>query len=186
MTVGYLSYLYLFQGASIIVFGFIGLVTMTRIVFCNFFRPGTLAIKSLSATMLIYMITHIVNLSLSFTYHFYMVFWWRPDKNIYKSYFIFWFGIWTLNYLVCGPIVIFFLTLDRCLVLKMAFRYNDRIKAWLVRTILLALFIAYLSSTFIYLMELPLDLKKGECLIFCNFFKIKTVTFFLIATPRSF
>uniref|UniRef100_A0A915D9C2 Uncharacterized protein n=1 Tax=Ditylenchus dipsaci TaxID=166011 RepID=A0A915D9C2_9BILA len=44
----------------------------------------------------------------------------------------------------------------------MTFRYNDRIKAWLVRTILLALFIAYLSSTFIYLMELPLDLKK-EC-----------------------
>uniref|UniRef100_A0A915D5B1 G-protein coupled receptors family 1 profile domain-containing protein n=1 Tax=Ditylenchus dipsaci TaxID=166011 RepID=A0A915D5B1_9BILA len=146
MTGGYLSYLYLFQGTSIIIFGLIGLVTMSRIVFCHFFQPKKLVIPSLSATMLIYMLTHIVNLLFSVTYHIYIVFWWRPDKNLYNSHLIFWFGIWALNYLVCGPIVIFFLTLDRCLVLKLTFRYNDRIEQWLVRIILLVLLLLTCSA----------------------------------------
>uniref|UniRef100_A0A183BLQ8 G_PROTEIN_RECEP_F1_2 domain-containing protein n=1 Tax=Globodera pallida TaxID=36090 RepID=A0A183BLQ8_GLOPA len=83
-------------------------------------------------------------------------------------YTIFFSGQWLITYTAISPLVVLFLTMERCFIIKLATNpaKRERIERWMCRASIATLLAAFSVSTAIYMDELPLDidnLKLSNC-----------------------
>ncbi|KAI1705512.1 hypothetical protein Ddc_15728 [Ditylenchus destructor] len=127
-----------------------------------------------------YLILHLIGIIFVIPYHCYMIFRWTPEPNTsnYDPYIILWLGMCLAVYVVSSSASTFFLTLDRCLALRFAFRYDSIIRRYftpLSMIILVALILICVGSI---VLEIPLDLNKVQlCQVFnCVCTKYRNIT----------
>ncbi|KAI1713132.1 hypothetical protein DdX_09204 [Ditylenchus destructor] len=79
----------------------------------------------------------------------------------------FWLGMWINNYVFLGPIPMFFLTLDRCIILRSVKLHDECRRKQITVASCVTIFVAYALTIISYLIELPLDLKStSTCVSF--------------------
>ncbi|KAI1701478.1 DAF-16/FOXO Controlled, germline Tumor affecting [Ditylenchus destructor] len=136
------------------------IVLFSHLLYCVFFKPRKLKVEKLPSLMLMYILSHWFWCCITIPIQAYMAIMWRPDRNEYNPYLIFWIGFWLNGYMVSNPLQVFFLTLDRCLILTFAETYNDH-RRRIIFIVSCSSVIIFLAFAFIIsLLELPLDLDK--------------------------
>ncbi|KAI1701945.1 hypothetical protein DdX_15812 [Ditylenchus destructor] len=116
---------------------------------------------ALSKSLILYMTYHAV-LSLSGLPYQFLIIWTMvsPSSDVeFNPYIVFWTSLTYNSYVSASPVPMFFLTLDRCLVVWLAFGYSKYSRLIFVT--------ALFSSVFVYaglflsgILELPLNLEK--------------------------
>uniref|UniRef100_A0A915DV08 PH domain-containing protein n=1 Tax=Ditylenchus dipsaci TaxID=166011 RepID=A0A915DV08_9BILA len=105
------------------------------------------------------MATEAITTYMAVWYHVYTTVMWRPHvENAYKPYMLFFTGIWHGSYYATAPLPVFFLTLDRCMIIK--FHSSKRGRTMLLAIDVVMVVAVYLAITASILSELPLDLSK--------------------------
>ncbi|KAI1706484.1 hypothetical protein DdX_12944 [Ditylenchus destructor] len=113
-----------------------------------------------SGAMVVYVIFHCGNATISLLGDIYREIFWDPQQSN-NQYVLFWTGIPDVNYLGVAPVVVLFITVDRCFALKKVYISSGKKyrKALLVADVV-TIFFWYLLCCIAYLAELPLDLAK--------------------------
>ncbi|KAI1704324.1 hypothetical protein DdX_14320 [Ditylenchus destructor] len=119
----------------------------------------------MSASLLIFIITHTIAALAIFPYMLYLiVFWSATDGNgKYDPYVLFWTGMASALYLTVSGLATFFLTFDRCLLLRFPAIYQGKLKRrfpHLFATIIILMTI-YIIGVYA-LLRLPLDVLKVQ------------------------
>uniref|UniRef100_A0A914H6G7 Uncharacterized protein n=1 Tax=Globodera rostochiensis TaxID=31243 RepID=A0A914H6G7_GLORO len=165
-----------------------GILTM-RLLLLARFRPAVLHVPELSRALVVYLCFHCAGAILSLPYNAYVLikFYYGTDdwvnfvktelvtrlssflirpKNVQYTprsvYTIFLSGQWLITYTAISPLVILFLTMERCFIIKLATNpaKRERIERWMCRASIATLLAAFLASTCIYMAELPLDIDN--------------------------
>lgn len=169
----YLRYLNFAENLIILISQLITITLFTNLIYQSRFRHGSIQIKGgLSHSLLSFLCAHVVLSSLSLPMSIYLVINWtlpsNPQISHYTPYLLYWLGLWMSAYITAGPLLVLMLTVDRCLSLKfpiyslsMAGSKRKMIKPIVLIFMLLLTVAAVAASTSVYLMELPLDLKRG-------------------------
>ncbi|KAI1713334.1 hypothetical protein Ddc_11988 [Ditylenchus destructor] len=177
MTRDYLPYLSLAENCLVLICITSTTIALTVLFYRLFFKPNLLVTRTISKPMLIFLSHHLLNSIFGFFYHFYLVIWWRPVGISYSPYILFWSGFWVSNYWAINPVAVFFLTVDRCLAIVLVHRYGNRAKHIMLILECGTLAGFYVFSTYIYFLDLPLDLSKvSNCQSFpCLLIKSRSV-----------
>uniref|UniRef100_A0A915CVS0 G-protein coupled receptors family 1 profile domain-containing protein n=1 Tax=Ditylenchus dipsaci TaxID=166011 RepID=A0A915CVS0_9BILA len=80
--------------------------------------------------------------------------------TMYEPYLLFWMGMFAVNYMVACPLNVLLLAVDRCLSLKLTINYTRRFRKWVIWVGVAVILGVVMASTYVYLMDLPLDLTK--------------------------
>uniref|UniRef100_A0A914H6G2 Uncharacterized protein n=1 Tax=Globodera rostochiensis TaxID=31243 RepID=A0A914H6G2_GLORO len=143
-----------------------------RLLLLARFRPAVLYVPELSRALIVYLCFHCAGAILSLPYNAYVLikFYygtksWHTPSTIYT---IFWLGQWQNTYTAISPLVVLFLTVERCFVIKLATNpaKRERFGRWMCRASIVTMLAAFSASTCIYMAELPLDidrLKLSSC-----------------------
>ncbi|KAI1711424.1 hypothetical protein Ddc_12935 [Ditylenchus destructor] len=85
------------------------------------------------------------------------------------------------NYFAVMPVLVFFITLDRCLALKLPMVYGKRMQKLTLMCAIVATVLVYVMSTTFTLLELPLQYEQlNGCYEFsCGLLKFKALPHFL-------
>lgn len=98
-------------------------VLMSHLLYCSICNRKRLRSKQgLLATLYIYLLTHVIEASLSLPYNIYLIALWNPTVNNYSPYVLYPLGIVFGTYTAISAIPVFFLTLDRCIALLTSVR----------------------------------------------------------------
>ncbi|KAI1711827.1 hypothetical protein Ddc_12660 [Ditylenchus destructor] len=172
----YLTYLNFGETILTLVFQSISISSMSYLVYCAAFKRKSLR-GNLSASLLVYLILHIMCSTSAVPYHLYTVLNWRPAANNYSPNLLFWLGMLPNTYYFVSPIPVFFLTLDRCLALKAPFFHNNLGKKWITVPTIVVFLTVYGVCIYYFLRELPLDIEKTSiCTLFaCTLLKIRAI-----------
>ncbi|KAI1694159.1 hypothetical protein DdX_20272 [Ditylenchus destructor] len=93
----------------------------------------------------------------------------RPlgHANTYDVTAMYWLGMHLSNSLAVLPVLIFFLTLDRCLALNFPLLYSRQMYKWTAVNAIVITVLVYVLSTTFSLLELPLQYSKVKtCSVF--------------------
>ncbi|KAI1704462.1 hypothetical protein DdX_14222 [Ditylenchus destructor] len=172
----YLTYLSLAENCLVLLCITSTTVALTVLFYRLFFKPHLLVTRTFSKPMLIFLSHHLLNSVFGFFYHFYLVIWWRADWSTYSPYILFWSGFWVGNYWAMNPVAVFFLTVDRCLAIVLINKYGNRTKSIVLMLEWITLAGLYIFSTYIYFLDLPLDLSAVS-VSNCQSFPCLTIKF---------
>ncbi|KAI1717183.1 hypothetical protein DdX_06916 [Ditylenchus destructor] len=189
----YLRYLNFAENLIILISQLITITLFANLIYKSRFRRGSIQIKGgLSHSLLAFLCAHVVLSSLSLPMSIYLVINWtlpsNPQISHYTPYLLYWLGLWMSAYITAGPLLVLMLTVDRCLSLKfpiyslsMAGSKRKMIKPIVLIFMLLLTVAAVAASTSVYLMELPLDLKRvSSCELFaCLMIKSRSLPQFM-------
>ncbi|KAI1711439.1 hypothetical protein Ddc_12885 [Ditylenchus destructor] len=157
-----------------LVFQFISIFVMARLLIHRFITPEKLQSRIMSKTVIIYMVVHIIGSVVTLPHHFYLVLLWKPaapiiaiDEPLYDPYILYWTGLLMIAYFYTPSVPVFFLTLERCIALKYPIQYHNRSKSFLnklpsiatIATVVWCVIIVMISFT-----DSPMDMTKGLCL----------------------
>ncbi|KAI1712897.1 hypothetical protein Ddc_12241 [Ditylenchus destructor] len=175
----YLPYLNLSEAIVTFIFHVVNFVTMSKIVYHRWFEKHKYPrVKSLSPMVMIFMLAHIICSVMNMPYYSYVILKWSEahDPNIVYGY-RFWLGIPVANYFVVIPALVFFLTLERCLSLKLPVLYGRRIYKWIAFFATVVTILVYIGSTAISLLSFPIDNNQTkECIAFsCTMIKMRSI-----------
>ncbi|KAI1703210.1 hypothetical protein DdX_15043 [Ditylenchus destructor] len=172
----YLTYLNFAETILTLAFQSVSITSMSRLVYCAAFRRKSLR-GNLSASLIVYLIVHIMCSTSAVPYHVYIVLNWSPGANNYSPNLLFWLGMLPNTYYFVSPIPVFFLTLDRCLALKAPFFHNNLDKKWITVPTIATFLTVYGVCIYFFLRELPLDIEKTSmCTLFaCTLLKIRAI-----------
>jgi len=136
---------------------------MSHLLYCAFFNRTKLKCKQgLLVTLYIYLITHVLESTLSLPYNVYLITLWGPTVNNYSPYAIYCMGIMFGTYTAISAIPVFFLTLDRCLALfsslRPKFHHLNIYVAVLAAITVFGVTAGQLATTAV--LDLPLDTGK--------------------------
>ncbi|KAI1716967.1 hypothetical protein Ddc_10105 [Ditylenchus destructor] len=157
-----LIYFSLINNIVILCFHSTTLSLMSHLLYCYYFEKTRLKMHTLSASLLIFLWTHVICAIVDVPYHAYVVWKWDLVKQAnYDPYVLYWTGISVNVYYNITSLSVLLLSLDRLLALKFPYRYKARMEAW-VPSVSVIMIIAYLVvPVILYLMALPLELEKG-------------------------
>ncbi|KAI1712790.1 hypothetical protein DdX_09417 [Ditylenchus destructor] len=116
----------------------------------------------LSKSLLIYMYHQLFYSTASAPYHVYQIWRWRATHSepLYDARFLYWSGIWGMNYMWITPLAVLLLTVDRCLMLSLPLRYSRRVQSRVIWMGLGLVLLGTAANTWLLMLELPLDLEK--------------------------
>ncbi|KAH7703721.1 hypothetical protein AAVH_29102, partial [Aphelenchoides avenae] len=100
---------------------------------------------------------HFVGSASSVAYNCYLIFYWHASGNAYDIYAVYWTGLFHSMYLAVAPIAVFFLTLERCLVLTFSLNYESRLKRLVHNLSIVIVVSAVMICIMFALLELPLS-----------------------------
>ncbi|KAI1709516.1 hypothetical protein DdX_11304 [Ditylenchus destructor] len=140
----------------------LSIIPLAHIVYCYVFKRNVLRINSMSASLLIFIVIHIAGAVAFVPYFLYVIiFWSYTDGNgTYDPYVLYWTGMFTVLYLAVSSTATFFLTLDRCLLLRFPGQYFSKIKKrfpYIFAIVITTMAIAFIGAS---LFELPLKLPQ--------------------------
>uniref|UniRef100_A0A183CJ38 G_PROTEIN_RECEP_F1_2 domain-containing protein n=1 Tax=Globodera pallida TaxID=36090 RepID=A0A183CJ38_GLOPA len=131
-----------------------------RLLLLARFRPAVLHVPELSRALVVYLCFHCAGALLSLPYTAYVLInfyygtndWYTPQM----VYTIFLSGQWLITYTAISPLVVLFLTMERCFIIKLATNpaKRERIERWMCRASIATLLAAFSASTAIYMDEL--------------------------------
>lgn len=70
--------------------------------------------------------------------------------------FVYWNGSLILNYFIVAPVLIFFLTIDRCVTLRFGLNDQNKLRKLLNTLDVFVIFLIYFGSFTFFLLELPI------------------------------
>ncbi|KAI1722521.1 hypothetical protein Ddc_06680 [Ditylenchus destructor] len=164
---GYLTYLNYGETWISVIAHAITITLMAHLIFCCHF-PGRISPfilrGGLSKSLLIYMYHQLFYSTASAPYHIYQVWRWRATHSepLYDPRFLYWSGIWGMNYMWITPLVVLLLTVDRCLLLSLPLRYSRTVQSRVVWMGFGLVLLGTAVSTWLLLLELPLDVEKSK------------------------
>ncbi|KAI3417570.1 hypothetical protein GPALN_013290 [Globodera pallida] len=124
-----------------------------RLLLLARFRPAVLHVPELSRALVVYLCFHCAGAILSLPYTAYVLinFYygtndWHTPSTIYT---IFFSGQWLITYTAISPLVVLFLTMERCFIIKLATNpaKRERIERWMCRASIATLLAAFSVST---------------------------------------
>ncbi|KAL3085626.1 hypothetical protein niasHT_037367 [Heterodera trifolii] len=145
---------------------------ITRLLLLARFRPAVLRVPELSHALRTFLGFHLAGAIVTMPYNAYVsiVYYTSPgvDKSVqhkpssYNMYALYWLGQWQNTYTALSPLVVLFLTLERCFIIKLATTPATREKVerrlfWAGIGTLLA---AFMLSTLFFMDELPLNIME--------------------------
>jgi hypothetical protein len=105
---------------------------LSGLLLCYRRYPQLLVVDKLSPTVILLFANHLLNNAMfifsDFIVNFIVEYGPQVATNHWNDT---WWRFWTNNYSIAAPASVFFVTLDRFLVLKMAYRYGREIQAWM-------------------------------------------------------
>ncbi|KAI1708733.1 serpentine type 7TM GPCR chemoreceptor srbc domain-containing protein [Ditylenchus destructor] len=134
----------------------------------------------MSKSVLIYLVVHISGSLSMIPHHLYFVLWWMPSipaDGLYNPETLFWSGIFMSAYIYTAAIPVFFLTLDRCIALKLPVQYHNNVKFGvrkMLPVVTVIITVMYWVINFAaFFLELPLDMIKVKYCqsLFCTLLK---------------
>ncbi|KAI1713671.1 hypothetical protein Ddc_11821 [Ditylenchus destructor] len=134
---GYYPYLNCVEQVIIVISQCISISLYSNLLFRVVFRRRFLfcqpkSLRDLSSAIIFFMVYHVIFSVVAFPYGAYQMVEWfsvlkntdhQPHRKVADPLF-FWLGMFSTNYIYLAPIPMFFLTLDRCLLLKYQHGYN--------------------------------------------------------------
>lgn len=167
----YLPYLCFGEACLSIFCQCVSIVLMAHLLVCSWrrtFGPFTLKYQ-LSRSLLVYLYAHVLCSCAAMGYHVYLVAAWSPTQaNAYRPKWLFWSGLWALNYVAIAPFTVTLLTLDRCLMLTLPLHYTRRRQMGVAGAGGVLIALLYAGSTLVFLLELPLDEQRSGFKVFEN------------------
>ncbi|KAL3085625.1 hypothetical protein niasHT_037366 [Heterodera trifolii] len=145
---------------------------ITRLLLLARFRPAVLRVPEVSRALRIFLCFHLAGAIVTMPYNAYVpiVYYTSPSDNksvqhkpsSYNMYALYWLGQWQNTYAALSPLVVLFLTLERCFIIKLvttpAKRESvERRLSWAGIGTLLA---AFMLSTLFFMDELPLNITE--------------------------
>ncbi|KAI1708529.1 hypothetical protein Ddc_14321 [Ditylenchus destructor] len=173
----YLTYLNFGETLVTLLCQITSLILNLNLVYISRFKPKFLLVKGLSTSLMAYLYAHIFIGMFALPSNLYMGFNWRPPSSAASNsnpYMLYWLGLSATNYYTASPVLVLMLTLDRCVSLKLPsyslFPVSGKgkfLKLALVWTMLAMVLIFCIGNTWVYLLELPLDLTRvSNCEVF--------------------
>jgi hypothetical protein len=98
-------------------------------------------------------------------YHIYLIVLWsdKPKRGQYNPNVLLWTGLWQLNFSITTTMAVFWLTMDRCLVLMLPITmHSRRMKKIFFAISILSIVGAHLYNSFTYFLELPFSPETGR------------------------
>ncbi|KAI1713266.1 hypothetical protein Ddc_12026 [Ditylenchus destructor] len=172
----YLTYLNFVEHLGFLIAGSFAVFCNFRLLYYALFKRKSQAI-SMSRSIYVLICSHTVLLFASLPYAVLMA-WKKPDDlNEYSAYAMYWTGLPANCYMAASSIPIFFLTLDRCLSVKLSVHYNESKRKRLFVASIVAVCMASTVGAVSTLVELPLDLNqtRGCASSVCLMIKFKTM-----------
>lgn len=157
------------------------LIVWCYLLYCARFRPRLMIYygnpngSGLSASMILFICTHLLNCLMSIPYHCYVVAYWHPPPDppmvvlgngggggvepMFNIDVLFWLGLWTQNYMATIPLAVLILTADRFLIhlLHAPFGDQHRWQKVFIACGAVSLVMLYAGSTLVDVFELPLN-----------------------------
>ncbi|KAI1702545.1 hypothetical protein DdX_15444 [Ditylenchus destructor] len=96
-------------------------------------------------------------------YEIYMIWVWRPQENLRNTTVMFWLGTLAYSQQFSLPVSVFFLTLERILVIKFPLVHNARRQKYLFRISLVVYPIFMIGNVAAYIPSLPMPPEKDSC-----------------------
>ncbi|KAI1708502.1 hypothetical protein DdX_11890 [Ditylenchus destructor] len=163
----YLTYLNFAEHLGFLIAGSFAVFCNFRLLYYALFKRKSQAI-SMSRSIYVLICSHTVLLFVSLPYTVLMA-WKKPDDlNEYSAYAMYWTGLPANCFMAASSIPVFFLTLDRCLSVKLSAHYNESKRKRLFVASIVAVCVASTVATVTTLVELPLDLNQSEVSVGCN------------------
>ncbi|KAI1715333.1 hypothetical protein Ddc_10989 [Ditylenchus destructor] len=167
----YLTYLNYAESWIAVIAHFTATISISHFLFCvhfskKFSKYPFILKDHPSKPMISYMYIHAIMSTVCTPYKVYIVYKWQPlaptsTTALYDPFWLFWTGLWTVDYMTMAPLCVLMLTVDRCLRLGWPLWYGRwQIQNFVVWTGMSAILVTFLGSTWMFLQELPLDLKK--------------------------
>ncbi|KAI1709023.1 hypothetical protein Ddc_14040 [Ditylenchus destructor] len=171
----YVTYINFGEGIITVIAQSICISSMGHLLYCAAFGKNRANIPKLSSSIIVFLATQTILHASCLPYHIYMMIFWGGSVNNYDTYSLFWLGISTMMLITVQPVPVFFLTLDRCLVLKMPLRYTGVYQRWIVVASIVTIVSVLIVSLICTLVELPLPVEKlRNCALFsCLLLKSK-------------
>ena len=135
-----------------------------NLLYTLFFHPSRLTTStgqgmSIAPTISILVISHLLLALVYLPYGIYVVIWRGQSYDIDT---LFWTGLFINPYMIISPIAVFFLTVDRWLMLRMKQSYSAYWKKMVVRMEVVTLLLATALSLWLLLIELQLPYEIGR------------------------
>ncbi|KAI1691865.1 hypothetical protein DdX_21596 [Ditylenchus destructor] len=163
----YVPYLNLVETIVCVICRLVTIYTMSKVVYHRFLGTNKYPRVRIVSPMVIMFLSISVCCALTtLPYYLYTMVKWSP-ANTYDVTAMYWLGMHLSNSLAVLPALIFFLTLDRCLALKLPLLYSRQMYKWTaVNATIITVLLYVLSMTF-SLLELPLQYSKVKtCSVF--------------------
>ncbi|KAI1706010.1 serpentine type 7TM GPCR chemoreceptor srbc domain-containing protein [Ditylenchus destructor] len=134
----------------------------------------------MSKSVLIYLVVHIFGSLSTIPHHLYFLLWWQPSipkDGLYNPVTLFWSGIFMSAYVYTAAVPVFFLTLDRCIALKLPVQYHNNekfgVRKMLPRVTVIVTVMYWVINMAAFFLELPLDMVKVQYCqsLFCTLLK---------------
>lgn len=163
----YLTYLCFVEVWIAVICQAVSIVLMAHLIYCAYSKSWFFVLRSeLSKSLLVYLYTHVIFSSAGIGYHIYLVVRWHaPGAGVEPHYdptWLYWTGLWSLNYMTIAPSAVLLLTLDRCLTLSLPFYYTRAVQDRVIGVGICVIAMCYSASTCAFLMELPLQEKQSK------------------------
>ncbi|KAI1696330.1 hypothetical protein Ddc_20514 [Ditylenchus destructor] len=155
----YLPYLNFTEHVGFLIAGSFAIFCNFRLLYHGLLKRQSQAI-SMSRSIYVLIFSHTALLFASLPYAMFMVWKKTDDLNELSAYAMYWTGLPANCYMVSSSIPIFFLTLDRCLSVKLSVRYNDSNRNRMFVTSIVVISVACAAGAVIALMELPWRMRQ--------------------------
>ncbi|KAL3085631.1 hypothetical protein niasHT_037372 [Heterodera trifolii] len=144
---------------------------IVRLLLIARFRPAVLSVPELSHALRTFLFFHLAAAIVTMPYNAYVPIAYYTEKSyddtvqktqpIYNYSVLFWLGHFHNTYTAISPLVVLFLTLERCFVIKLATKPATmaRVERWLGWAGIGTLLAAFTASTCFYIDELPLNIS---------------------------
>jgi len=164
----YFPYLNIVQNSVAVLCALMAISLNARLIYHGWVHQSkssnqALKVRQLSKAMWFYLSVHLIGCVLTLPYNFYVVCNWRPAPlSPYDPYTLYWLGLPLIAYYTMSPVPILFLTIDRCLALKVRSRNDNQLREWIFLFGCAILFVAAMGSLTVNAAELPLDMDRVE------------------------
>ncbi|KAI1709546.1 hypothetical protein Ddc_13860 [Ditylenchus destructor] len=166
-SLSYVPYLNLIETIACVICRLVTIYTMSKVVYHRFRGTNKYPrVRIVSPIVIIFLSVSVCCALTTLPYYLYTIIKWTP-ANTYDVTAMYWLGIHLSNSVAVLPVLIFFLTLDRCLALNYPLLYSRQMYKWTaVNAIIVTILVYVLSMTF-SLLELPIQYSKVKtCSVF--------------------
>uniref|UniRef100_A0A915D9G6 Serpentine receptor class gamma n=1 Tax=Ditylenchus dipsaci TaxID=166011 RepID=A0A915D9G6_9BILA len=122
----YLIYLNLCENLVSLTCQCITIPLMSHLVYCAFFKKARLQTKSVSNIMLLYLVCHTFFMIWNLPYRLYVIYYYQLVAE--DPYLLFFLAISYGTYFAVSPCLIFLLTVDRIMALKVGLKWNNFVR----------------------------------------------------------